>query len=109
MSANSKASPHVNSGGFNPQDAIDPSRALVPAVVRLNEQKVARGFWPKIRKVATKVPFAADALSVEARLAVADAQRGADLAVIDLEDALRRPFDPVQTDLLKTQSAGDTR
>ena len=25
---------------------------------------MARGFWPKIRKVATKVPFAADALSV---------------------------------------------
>jgi uncharacterized membrane protein YkvA (DUF1232 family) len=64
MTADSKASPHVNSGGFNPQDAIDPSRALVPAVVRLNEQKVARGFWPKIRKVATRVPFAADALSV---------------------------------------------
>ncbi len=57
MSANSKPSPDVNS-------IIDPSKALVPEVVRVNEQRVARGFWPKIRKVATKVPFAADALSV---------------------------------------------
>jgi len=57
MSANSKPSPDVNS-------VIDPANALVPAVIRVNEQRVARGFWPKIRKVATKVPFAADALSV---------------------------------------------
>ena len=57
MSANSKPSPNVNS-------IIDPSKALVPEVVKVNEQRVARGFWPKIRKVATKVPFAADALSV---------------------------------------------
>ena len=57
MSANSKPSPDVNS-------IIDPSKALVPEVVKVNEQRVARGFWPKIRKVATKVPFAADALSV---------------------------------------------
>ncbi len=57
MSANSKPSPDVNS-------IIDPSKALVPEVVKVNEQRVAKGFWPKIRKVATKVPFAADALSV---------------------------------------------
>lgn len=57
MSANSKPSPDVNS-------IIDPSKALVPEVVKVNEQRVAQGFWPKIRKVATKVPFAADALSV---------------------------------------------
>lgn len=57
MSANSKPSPDVNS-------IIDPSKAVVPEVVKVNEQRVARGFWPKIRKVATKVPFAADALSV---------------------------------------------
>jgi uncharacterized membrane protein YkvA (DUF1232 family) len=37
---------------------------LVPAVVRVNEQRVARGFWPKMRKVASRVPFAADALSL---------------------------------------------
>lgn len=57
MSRNPKASPDVNA-------ALDPSRALVPAVVRVNEQRVARGFWPKIRRVAAKIPFAADALSV---------------------------------------------
>jgi uncharacterized membrane protein YkvA (DUF1232 family) len=64
MSADSKASPDVNAAGFDAAQALDPSRALVPAVVKLNEQRVARGFWPKIRKVAARVPFAADALAV---------------------------------------------
>ena len=57
MSRGEKASPHVN-------DVLDPARALVPATVRLNERIVARGFWPKIRKVAAHVPFASDALAV---------------------------------------------
>lgn len=57
MSANSKPSPDVNS-------IIDPAKALVPEVVKVNEQRVAQGFWTKIRKVATRIPFAADALSV---------------------------------------------
>lgn len=57
MSGAEKASPHVN-------DILDPQRALVPATVRLNEQRVTKGFWPKIRKVVAHVPFAADALSV---------------------------------------------
>lgn len=61
MSGKPKASPDVNSGPF---PGIDPSRALVPAVVRVNEQRVASGFWPKIRRVATRIPFAADALAV---------------------------------------------
>ena len=65
MSGADKASPGVN-------DVLDPSRALVPATVRLNEQLVARGFWPKIRRVAARVPFAADALS--ALYAVQDAE-----------------------------------
>jgi uncharacterized membrane protein YkvA (DUF1232 family) len=56
MSGAEKASPHVN-------DALDPATALVPATVRLNEEIVARGFWPKIRRVAARVPFAADALA----------------------------------------------
>ena len=64
MSANSKASPGVNPEDFDIHRPLDPSRALVPAVVQLNEQRVARGFWPKIRKVAARTPFAADALSV---------------------------------------------
>ncbi len=30
----------------------------------MHEQKVARGFWPKMRKVIGRVPFAADVLSI---------------------------------------------
>jgi uncharacterized membrane protein YkvA (DUF1232 family) len=63
MTNGEKASPNVNSA-FDPKQPIDPSRALVPLTVRLNEMRVARGFWPKIRRVAAKVPFAAEALSV---------------------------------------------
>jgi uncharacterized membrane protein YkvA (DUF1232 family) len=61
MSGAEKASPGVNDGFA--KAALDPSRALVPATVRLNEQLVARGFWPKIRRVAARVPFAAEALA----------------------------------------------
>lgn len=57
MSADSKPSPDVN-------PVIDPENALVPAVVRVNERRVARGFWPKMRRVAARVPFASEALSV---------------------------------------------
>ncbi|MDO8295423.1 MAG: YkvA family protein [Caulobacter sp.] len=57
MSAKSKPSPDVN-------PAIDPERALVPEVVKVNERRVARGFWPKMRRVAARVPFASEALSV---------------------------------------------
>lgn len=64
MSADSKASPNVNGAAFDPAKALDPKKALVPAVVRVNEQRVAKGFWPKIRRVASKIPFAGDALSV---------------------------------------------
>ena len=58
MNAKPKASPHVNAGGI-PKD-----RALVPAVTPLDERKVDEGFWPKIRRVAGSIPFAADALSL---------------------------------------------
>ncbi len=64
MSANSKASPHVNGAGFDAYEPLDPAKALVPATVRVNEQRVARGFWPKLRKVAAQVPFARDLLAV---------------------------------------------
>lgn len=63
MSASEKASPDVNVN-FDPRAPLDPSRALVPHVMRLNERRVIRGFWPKMRKVAARVPFAADALAV---------------------------------------------
>ena len=64
MSSKSKASPNVNADGFDPRSEVDPKRALVPAVQKVNEQRVAEGFWPKFRKVAAKIPFADDALSV---------------------------------------------
>jgi uncharacterized membrane protein YkvA (DUF1232 family) len=63
MSASEEASPHVK-GGFDPKAPLDPSRALVPRTVRLNEARVARGFWPKMVRVAAHIPFAADALAV---------------------------------------------
>lgn len=57
MSAKSKPSPDVN-------PVIDPSTALVPEVVKVNERRVAKGFWPKMRRVAARIPFAADALAI---------------------------------------------
>lgn len=59
MSRDAKPSPDVNVN-----EVLDPAKALVPATVRVNEEKVREGFLPKIRRVAAKVPFAADALSV---------------------------------------------
>jgi uncharacterized membrane protein YkvA (DUF1232 family) len=66
MSATETADPELDdaAGRFDPRQPIDPARALVPAVRRLNERRVARGFWPKIRRAAAHVPFAADALAV---------------------------------------------
>src|SRR5918999_399656 len=61
MSAQEKASPDVT---FDPEREIAPERALVPSVMRLNEQRVDAGFWPKMRRVAASVPFAKEALSV---------------------------------------------
>lgn len=63
MSASEKASPNVNSS-FDPQGPIARDHALVPSVMKLNEERVAKGFWPKMRKVAARVPFAKEALSV---------------------------------------------
>jgi len=61
MSAREKASPDVS---FDAEAEISPSRALVPSVMRLNERRVDEGFWPKFRRVAAKIPFAKEALSV---------------------------------------------
>ena len=47
-----------------PEDALDPSRALTPSVQRVNEMRVNKGFWPKIRRTASRIPFAGQALSV---------------------------------------------
>ena len=64
MNAKSKASPNVNGGGFDAKTQIEPSKALVPATLRVNEERVSRGFLPKIAKVAAGIPFARDAISV---------------------------------------------
>jgi len=64
MSGDSKASPDVKAATFAPAAALDPARALAPSVIRVHEERVARGFWPKLRRVAARIPFAADALAV---------------------------------------------
>ena len=61
MSDRKKASPDVT---FDPNTVIAPDRALVPSVIAVNEQRVIAGFWPKMRRVVAKVPFAREALSV---------------------------------------------
>jgi uncharacterized membrane protein YkvA (DUF1232 family) len=59
-----KQSPHLDPAeAFDPKGPIDPSRALVPAVQRVNEMRVKRGFWPKIRRFAGRVPFAREVLA----------------------------------------------
>ena len=52
------------SDAFDPLEAIPRSHALTPQVQRVNEERVARGFWPKMQRVAARIPFASDALSV---------------------------------------------
>jgi uncharacterized membrane protein YkvA (DUF1232 family) len=49
---------------FDPAAALNPSRALVPAVQRANSRTVNRGFWPKIRRLARRLPFAEDAVAL---------------------------------------------
>jgi uncharacterized membrane protein YkvA (DUF1232 family) len=61
MSGGEKVS---RNGTFDAAEVIAKDRALVPSVMRLNEQRVDVGFWPKIRRVAARVPFAKEALSV---------------------------------------------
>jgi uncharacterized membrane protein YkvA (DUF1232 family) len=51
-------------GEPDPLAPIDRSRALVPAVQRVNEIRVRRGFWPKLKRVAARIPFAADVVSL---------------------------------------------
>jgi uncharacterized membrane protein YkvA (DUF1232 family) len=51
-------------GPMTPDEALDPRRALVPAVQRVNEMRVQKGFWPKIVRTAARIPFAGQALSV---------------------------------------------
>ena len=49
---------------ITPEEALEPSRALVPSVQKVNEVRVSRGFWPKLRRTAARIPFADQLLSV---------------------------------------------
>ncbi len=64
MSGRSKGSPDVNGDGFDAAGVIDASHALTPAVTQVNEQKVREGLMPKLRRVAARIPFATDVLSL---------------------------------------------
>ena len=44
-------------------DAINPEKALIPTVQRVNEMRVKKGFWPKLRSTASRIPFAGQALA----------------------------------------------
>lgn len=37
--------------------------ARMPARMRANAERVRRGFWPKLRRVASRIPFAQDLLA----------------------------------------------
>ncbi len=54
----------TNAKPMTPEEALDPSRALVPAIVQVNEVRVQKGFWPKIRRTAARIPFARQVISV---------------------------------------------
>ena len=54
----------TNAKPITPEEALDPSRALVPSVQQVNEVRVQKGFWPKIRRTAARIPFARQVVSV---------------------------------------------
>ena len=54
----------ANAKPVRPEDAIAPDKALVPSVQKVNETRVQRGFWPKMRRTAARIPFAGQVLSV---------------------------------------------
>ncbi len=53
----------AKTNGMSPDDAINPDKALVPAVQKVNEMRVRKGFWPKMRRTAARIPFAGQALA----------------------------------------------
>ena len=53
----------AKTNGMSPEDAINPEKALVPAVQKVNEIRVRKGFWPKMRRTAARIPFAGQALA----------------------------------------------
>ena len=60
MTTNAK----YTTGPITPEDALDPSHALVPSIQQVNEVRVQKGFWPKIRRTAAHIPFARQVVSV---------------------------------------------
>ena len=42
---------------------FDVHRAQLPEVISRNEETVRAGFWPKLRRVLARVPFAEDAVA----------------------------------------------
>jgi uncharacterized membrane protein YkvA (DUF1232 family) len=54
----------ANAKPTTPEEAIDPSRALLPTVQKINESRVRVGFWPKMGRVAARIPFADQLVSV---------------------------------------------
>ena len=60
MSEEAKYSPEPGLG----LEPLPASAALVPYAVRVIASLVRRGFWPKIRRVAARVPFAEDAVAL---------------------------------------------
>jgi uncharacterized membrane protein YkvA (DUF1232 family) len=63
MSGRSKASPRVK-GETAAKAVLVPSKALAPKTVQVNEERVRRGLIPKLRRVAAKLPFATDVMSL---------------------------------------------
>nr|WP_303705508.1 YkvA family protein [Brevundimonas naejangsanensis] len=53
----------AKTNGMSPDDAINPDKALVPAVQKVNELRVRKGFWPKMRRTAARIPFAQQAVA----------------------------------------------
>ena len=49
---------------ITPDEALDPARALVPSVQRVNEMRVNKGFWPKLARTAARIPFADQVIAV---------------------------------------------
>jgi uncharacterized membrane protein YkvA (DUF1232 family) len=42
---------------------FDSARAQLPEVISRNEETVRAGFWPKLKRVLSRVPFAEDAVA----------------------------------------------
>lgn len=64
ISCGALAAMTTNSKPITPEEALDPSRALVPSIQQVNEVRVQKGFWPKVRRTAARIPFARQLVSV---------------------------------------------